>query len=31
MKETNPKHKQHIIKIIQPMISKLQIQTLADC
>ena len=26
----NPEHKQHMIKILEPMISKLQIETLAD-
>ena len=31
MKDTNPEHKQHIIEILQPMISKLQIQALAYC
>ena len=31
MKDTNPEHKQHILKILHPMISKLKIQALADC
>ena len=30
MKDTKTEDKKHIIKILQPMISKLQIQTLVD-